>query len=127
MVSFVYASIVIWWIRYRQQGNSSLTQSFMDVLQLLFQLPLSKIWHFNMGTHQVVSFIVLFVFGFMLTNLYTAQLSSYLTTGLFKSQINTFDDLFREKRTLLVESFDAEVLHNMTKEKIIQKNLRVLY
>lgn len=121
MVSFVYASIVIWWIRYRQQGNSSLTQSFMDVLQLLFQLPLSKIWHFNMGTHQVVSFIVLFVFGFMLTNLYTAQLSSYLTTGLFKSQINTFDDLFREKRTLLVESFDAEVLHNMTKEKIIQK------
>ncbi|EDW40980.1 GM19390 [Drosophila sechellia] len=75
IVSFVYASIVIWWIRFRQQGNSSLSQSFMDVLQLLFLLPVSKIWHFNMGTHQVVSFIVLFVVGFMLTNLYTAQLS----------------------------------------------------
>ncbi|EDV51302.1 uncharacterized protein LOC6546183 [Drosophila erecta] len=121
MVSFVYASIVIWWIRYRLLGNSSLSRSFMDVLQLLFQLPGSSIWHFNMGTHQVLSFMILFIVGFMLTNLYTAQLSSYLTTGLFKSQINTFDDLFREKRTLLVESFDAEVLHNMTTSKIIQK------
>ncbi|EDW94010.1 uncharacterized protein LOC6533590 [Drosophila yakuba] len=124
MVSFVYASIVIWWIRYRQLGNSSLSRSFMDVLELFFQLPVNKIWHFTMGTQQVISFIVLFIVGFMLTNLYTAQLSSYLTTGLFKSQINTFDDLFREKRRLLVESFDAEVLRNMTKSKIIQKEFQ---
>ncbi|XP_017004300.2 uncharacterized protein Ir67c [Drosophila takahashii] len=121
LVSFIYASIVIWWIRYRQRENSSLSRSFLDVLQLLFQLPFSKKWHFNLGLHQVLTFIVLFTVGFILTNLYTAQLSSFLTTGLFKRHINTFEDLFREKRTFLVESFDAEVLHNMTKANIIQR------
>ncbi|XP_017080235.1 uncharacterized protein LOC108114000 [Drosophila eugracilis] len=121
IVSFIYASILIWWITHRQEENSTLSKTFLDVLQLLFQLPVTKIWHFNMGMHQVVSFIVLFTVGFILTNLYTAQLSSYLTTGLFKRQLNTFEDLFREKQMLMVESFDADVLRKMIKAKIIQK------
>ncbi|XP_052845893.1 uncharacterized protein LOC128258348 [Drosophila gunungcola] len=126
MVSFIYASIAIWWIRYRQHEGSSLSRTFLDVLQLLFQLPVSKIWHFSLGMHQVLSFIVLFTVGFILTNLYTAQLSSSLTTGLFKRQLNSFDDLFREKRIFLVESFDAEVLRNMIKENIIQQEFQTI-
>ncbi|XP_016964830.1 uncharacterized protein LOC108034456 [Drosophila biarmipes] len=121
IVSFIYASFVTWWMRHRERENSSISRTFMDVLQLLFQLPLTKTWHFNLGLNQVLIFIVLFIVGFILTNLYTAQLSSFLTTGLFKRQLNSFDDLFREKRTLLMESFDAEVLYNMTKAQIIQK------
>ncbi|XP_016933049.3 uncharacterized protein Ir67c [Drosophila suzukii] len=121
IVSFIYASLVTWWIRHRDRENSSLSRNFLDVLQLLFQLPLTKKWHFNLGLNQVLTFIVLFVVGFIVINLYTAQLSSFLTTGLFKRQLNSFDDLFREKRTLLVESFDGGVLHNMIKAHIIQK------
>ncbi|XP_016988946.1 glutamate receptor 2.5 [Drosophila rhopaloa] len=124
IAGFIYASVLIWWIRFRQDEGSSLSSTFLDVLQLLFLLPVSKIWHFRLGIPSALSFIVLFTVGFILTNLYTAQLSSSLTTGLFKRQLNTFDDLFREKRIFLVESFDANVLHNMIKEKIIQKEFQ---
>ncbi|XP_017043521.1 uncharacterized protein LOC108089686 [Drosophila ficusphila] len=120
-ISIAYSSIMIWWMGYRQKGKSSLSLTFMDVLQMMFQLPFTKIWHFKMGTRQVFNFFVLFASGFVLTNLYTAQLSCYLTTGLFKHQLNSFEDLFREKQLLMVDQFDADVLRNMTKSKIIQQ------
>ncbi|KAH8266064.1 hypothetical protein KR038_001857 [Drosophila bunnanda] len=120
MGSLIYSSIMIWRLKHRQKDASTLSSNFLDVLQWLFQLPVSHNWHYKLGLHRVIAFLVLFTVGFILTNLYLAQLSSFLTTGLFKKQLNTFQDLFRENRTLILESFDIEVLHNMTRDKLIQ-------
>lgn len=120
MASLTYASIMIWRLKYRQKDSSNLSSTFLDILQWFFSLPISHIWHYKLGLHRVLAFLVLFTVGFILTNLYLAQLSSFLTTGLFKRQLNTFEDLFRENRTLILESWDFAVLHNMIREKLIQ-------
>ncbi|KAH8297647.1 hypothetical protein KR054_004766, partial [Drosophila jambulina] len=120
MASLIYSSVMIWRLKYRQQDASNISSNFLDVLQWFFLLPVSHHWHYKLGLHRVIAFLVLFTVGFILTNLYLAQLSSFLTTGLFKKQLNSFQDLFRENRTLILESFDTEVLHNMTRDKLIQ-------
>ncbi|KAH8234805.1 hypothetical protein KR032_003352, partial [Drosophila birchii] len=120
IASLIYSSIMLWRLKYRQQDASTISSSFLDVLQWFFLLPVSHNWHYKLGLHRVIAFLVLFTVGFILTNLYLAQLSSFLTTGLFKKQLNSFQDVFRENRTLLLESFDTEVLRNMTRDKLIQ-------
>ncbi|KAH8342325.1 hypothetical protein KR059_001657, partial [Drosophila kikkawai] len=120
MASLIYAAIMIWRLKHRQKDASTLSACVLDVLQWFFSLPVSHNWHYKLGLHRVLAFLVLFTVGFILTNLYLAQLSSFLTTGLFKKQLNSFQDLFRENRTLILESFDREVLHNLTRDGLIQ-------
>ncbi|KAH8305257.1 hypothetical protein KR018_006930, partial [Drosophila ironensis] len=126
LVTFVYASIAIWWIKFHQQdaASASLASTFMNVLQLMVLLPISNQWHFSFGLRQVLAFMVLFLFGFILTNLYTAQMSSSLTTGLYKQQINSFDDIVHEKYPLLLESMDTESVMTMSRQKLIPMGLR---
>lgn len=126
ILSFIYASIAIWWIKLRNQNaaSTSLVSSFMDVLQLMVQLPNHNQWHFSLGFRHVLPFLVLFPVGFVLTNLYTAQLSSSLTTGLYKQQIDTFDDMVNGKFKLLLESLDTEFLLNLSKRNYIQPGLQ---
>ncbi|KAH8262458.1 hypothetical protein KR026_007114, partial [Drosophila bipectinata] len=126
ILSIIYASIAIWWIKFRKQNaeSNSLASTFLDVLQLMVQLPNPIQWHFNLGFHHLVSLLVLLPVGFVLTNLYTAQLSSSLTTGLYKQQIDSFDDMVDGKFKLLLESLDKEVLQNMSKRNYIQPGLQ---
>ncbi|EDV40616.1 uncharacterized protein Dana_GF20056 [Drosophila ananassae] len=126
ILSFIYASIGIWWIKFRKQNaaSTSLASTFMDVLQLMVQLPNHNRWHFSLGLRHVLPFLVLFPVGFVLTNMYTAQLSSSLTTGLYKQQIDSFDDMVNGKFNLLLESLDTEVLLSMSKRNYIQPGLQ---
>ncbi|EDW33489.1 GL15599 [Drosophila persimilis] len=116
----VLATVVIRWMR---DETSSLSATFLQVMQLMLQQSMSSMRHFTQGLRHVLVFLALFTVGFILNTLYQAQLSSSLTTGLYMRQINSFDDLAAADRKMLMDEFDIEFLTNLTRSKVIQPAL----
>ncbi|XP_022218582.2 uncharacterized protein LOC111071503 [Drosophila obscura] len=114
------ATLIIRWMR---DETSSLAATFLQVLQMMLQQSMNSMRHFTQGLRHVLVFLALFTVGFILSTLYTAQLSSSLTTGLYKRQINSFDDLAHTDRKIMMEKFDIEFLLNHTRSGVIQPGL----
>ncbi|XP_034655832.1 uncharacterized protein LOC117893351 [Drosophila subobscura] len=121
LIGYLLLATII--IRCMRDRTSSLAAIFLQVLQMLLQQSLSTMWHYTQGLRHVLVFLALFTVGFILSTMYQAQLSSSVTTGLYKRQINSFDDLAHTDLKMMMENFDIEFLMNHTKSGVIQPEL----
>ncbi|KAH8342326.1 hypothetical protein KR059_001658 [Drosophila kikkawai] len=90
LIMIVYCSLAL---RILTGRKLSLSGAFLHILRLVLYLSGGK----DIGTisshHRFLLFIILTTSGFIFTNLYLAQLSSNLATGLYEKQINSWQDL----------------------------------
>ncbi|EDV51301.1 uncharacterized protein LOC6546182 [Drosophila erecta] len=90
LIMLVYCSLAL---RIFSRGQISLSDAFLKVLRLVMFLSGSRDMGTRPTTRRLLLFLILTTTGFILTNLYLAQLSSNLAAGLHEKQINTWEDL----------------------------------
>ncbi|KAH8234798.1 hypothetical protein KR032_003353 [Drosophila birchii] len=90
LIMIVYCSLAL---RILTRGEASLSVSFLHILRLVLYLSGGKDMGARPSHHRFQLFIILTASGFIFTNLYLAQLSSNLATGLYENQINSWQDL----------------------------------
>ncbi|KAH8266065.1 hypothetical protein KR038_001859 [Drosophila bunnanda] len=90
LTMIVYCSLAI---RILTEGKLNLSGGFLHILRLVLYLSGGKDVGARPSHHRFLLFIILTTSGFILTNLYLAQLSSNLATGLYEKQINSWEDL----------------------------------
>ncbi|XP_030372191.1 uncharacterized protein LOC115622401 [Scaptodrosophila lebanonensis] len=110
--SMIYNTILINWIYRHRQPGYSIAATFLEVLQFLCFLSNSHTYHYSKGWRQVLIFLTMTLFGFMLTNLYLALLLSMLTSGLYERQMNSLDDLSFTQLPLILDYLDIEIMKN---------------
>ncbi|KAH8369894.1 hypothetical protein KR093_001391 [Drosophila rubida] len=69
---------------------------------------------------QYVSYFILFLSGFVLTNMYTSVLKSMLTSGLFEPQFSSLEDLQHAPFRLMITQYYADYFRE---EKLIPDSL----
>ncbi|XP_037719998.1 uncharacterized protein LOC119553612 [Drosophila subpulchrella] len=115
---FIYCSLAL---RILTRGQISLSTAFLIIFRLVLYLSCGS----DMGTrpshHRFLLFIILTTSGFILTNLYLAQLSTNLAAGLYEKQINTWEDL--DETDEIWPLIDVDVT---TMEKLIPDRKRLL-
>ncbi|KAH8380876.1 hypothetical protein KR200_007570 [Drosophila serrata] len=80
-------------LRILTKGKLNLSGAFLNILRLVLYLSGGKDMGARPSHHRCLLFIILTTSGFILTNLYLAQLSSNLATGLYEKQVNSWQDL----------------------------------
>ncbi|KAH8297509.1 hypothetical protein KR054_000814 [Drosophila jambulina] len=90
LIMIVYCSLAL---KILTKGKLSLSGAFLHILRLVLYLPSGKDMGARPSHHRFLLFLILTTSGFILTNLYLAQLSSNLATGLYEKQINSWQDL----------------------------------
>ncbi|XP_043647970.1 uncharacterized protein LOC122616546 [Drosophila teissieri] len=89
LIMLVYCSFAL---RIFSRGQISLSDAFLKVLRLVMFLSGSRDMGTRPTTRRLFFFLILTTSGFILTNLYLAQLSSNKAAGLHEKQINSWDD-----------------------------------
>ncbi|KAH8379614.1 hypothetical protein KR009_006037 [Drosophila setifemur] len=90
MIMLAYCSLAL---RILNGKKINLSGAFLEVLRLVLFVSGSTFMGARPSYHRFALFSILTTAGFILTNLYLAQLSSNLATGLYEKQINTWEDL----------------------------------
>nr|XP_016933048.1 uncharacterized protein LOC108012259 [Drosophila suzukii] len=90
LLTLIYCSLAL---RILTRGQISLSSAFMIIFRLVLYLSCGSELGTRPSHHRFLLFIILTTSGFILTNLYLAQLSSNLAAGLYEKQINTWEDL----------------------------------
>lgn len=90
LIMIVYSSLSL---RILTRGEVSISGAFLHILRLVLYLSGGKYMGARPTHLRFLLFIILTTSGFILTNLYLAQLSSNLATGLYEKQINSWEDL----------------------------------
>lgn len=85
-------------------------KAVLNAIALIAHIPTTFKMDSAHWKHITGVYMFLFVFGFILTNYYTSLLSSFMTTTVFKSSLNTVDDLIEEGIPILAQDFDARIL-----------------
>lgn len=125
LISVFYISLVLnifdWIIedkgvwRYGRLGEGVLNAiAFIINIPPTFRLD-SAHWKHITGVY-----IFLLVLGFIVTSYYTTLLASFMTTTVFRDNLNTIDDLIDAGIPIMTQNFDAERLlpRNTSSEKI---------
>ncbi|XP_017080234.1 uncharacterized protein LOC108113999 [Drosophila eugracilis] len=117
VIMLIYCSMALRILSRGQMGSSA---AFLQILRLVLYLSGGRDMGARPSRHRFILFIILTTAGFILTNLYLAQLSSILAAGLYEKQINTWEDL--DKTDSVWPLIDVDL---RTMEKLIpdRKNL----
>ncbi|EDW94009.1 uncharacterized protein LOC6533589 [Drosophila yakuba] len=90
LIMLVYCSVAL---RIFSRGQISLSDAFLKVLRLVMFLSGSRDMGTRPTTRRLFFFLILTASGFILNNLYLAQLSGNSAAGLHEKQINSWKDL----------------------------------
>ncbi|KAH8415633.1 hypothetical protein KR222_006951, partial [Zaprionus bogoriensis] len=101
-----YLTLVLY-IVYIRNGTEMSIQLLRSCCYTLF---LSQPLFCISSWQQFVVHWLLFLYGFVLTNIYLAMLSSMLTSGLFEPQLNTLEDLAHSPYDLMVDAYFAAAM-----------------
>ncbi|EDW80063.2 uncharacterized protein Dwil_GK24063 [Drosophila willistoni] len=108
LTMIIYCSGALYVTASCQEHNLNFSLAFLQILCLSLFLPAGAT-----ASRHLVIFVLLTVAGFMLTNLYLAQLSTSLAAGLYEKQVNTFDDLPGTDLTLPVIETEIKHFHQL--------------
>ncbi|CAD7080660.1 unnamed protein product [Hermetia illucens] len=64
----------------------------------------------NLNRRLFVIYVLLFLLGFMLSNMYCAFLTTFLTTPSYESELRTLDDIAAADESILIENFNSHAL-----------------
>lgn len=73
-----------------------------NALEFVTMAPFSKEYSYKANSFgkailQIIVFVMLISYGFIISNIYLARMSTYLTTYVYSKQIKTIDDLLESK------------------------------
>nr|NP_648393.1 ionotropic receptor 67b [Drosophila melanogaster]AAF50158.1 ionotropic receptor 67b [Drosophila melanogaster] len=118
LIMLIYCSLAL---RILSKGQISISAAFLKVLRLVMYLSGSRDMGTRPTTRRLFLFVILTTSGFILTNLYVAQLSSNSAAGLYEKQINTWEDL--DKSDSIWPLIDVDI---KTMEKLIPDRTKLL-
>ncbi|XP_017043522.1 uncharacterized protein LOC108089687 [Drosophila ficusphila] len=117
----IYCSFAL---RILSKRKISLSAAFLETLRLLLFLPGGRDMGLRPTYHRFLLVMILTISGFILTNLYLAQLSSNLTAGLYEKQINTWEDLDEVNAIWPLIDVDINTMHKLIPDrKILLKRI----
>ncbi|XP_065367234.1 uncharacterized protein LOC135959992 [Calliphora vicina] len=106
----VYIMLGIWLCCPKQ--NRDLSLAFLQSICCLMQLPPLKLMTLPLKRLKYL-FIVLFVVGFCLTNMYLSKMASYLTANRPQQQINTLQDIISANLSIMMLDFEYQLIMRM--------------
>ncbi|XP_075167546.1 uncharacterized protein LOC142239639 [Haematobia irritans] len=114
-MAIIYVTLGIWLCcpPHERDVSLCLLQAISSMLNIL---PLRM---FTLPNHRLrFLYLLLFIWGFFITNLYVSKMASYLTASPTKSQIDTVEDVIQAKLPIMIMSYEYEVLkaYNFSKE-----------
>lgn len=95
---------------YLLYGKKDLSLAFMDSFCNSLYLDYSGFLLHNDNLTKVSIYILLRIVGFIISNYYNALMSSFLATTIFGDQLNTFQDLQKNKLNIMVRESEFEQL-----------------
>ncbi|XP_059225727.1 uncharacterized protein LOC131997884 [Stomoxys calcitrans] len=113
--SVVYIAMGIWICSPEQKRDMGVC--FLQALSsTLLIMPLKILQTATMRMRCL--YVLLFISGFLVTNLYSSKMSSFLTAAPEVTQIDTVQDVINEKLPIMVETYEYNVLllNNYPKE-----------
>ncbi|XP_073845227.1 uncharacterized protein [Musca autumnalis] len=121
--STLYITIGIWLCS--PSNSRDLSLSFLQAIcSMLLIVPLRVLVIPSGRMHFI--FILLFLMGFFITNLYVAKMSSFLTTTTEQPQINTVQDVIDAGLKIMVMDYEYEiVLSNNYPQRFMDLMVRV--
>lgn len=116
LFSVVYIGLVLNvfdWIlhdqrRWRRGGRFG--EGVLNAVAFMVNIPATYRLDSAHWKHITGVYIFLMIFGFVLSNYYTTLLASFLTTTVFKDNLNTIDHLVASGINIMAQDFDAEKL-----------------
>lgn len=76
---------------------------------------------------QLIVFVLLTLYGFWLTNVYLAHLSTYLTSDVYGKQIETVEDILRTNLKIMIKNDARNIaIKNGLKSAIVEKDVATL-
>ncbi|XP_073811929.1 uncharacterized protein [Musca autumnalis] len=106
-ITFFYISLGIWLCS--PYGKRDLSLSFLQAIGSLMLTTPMKILQLPRWRMRLI-FIVLFVFGFHLTNLYLSTMASLLTASSEPPQIDTIEDVIAARLPIMITDYEYEAL-----------------
>lgn len=100
--SVLYVSVIFKTLGYFKPSRSNIDNFIIltTAIAFVFNMNGFKKAPHNPSMMMFAIFGMLFAFGFVITNMYLASLSSFLTVTVFGKQINSLEDIARENLTI---------------------------
>ncbi|KAH8275619.1 hypothetical protein KR026_011755 [Drosophila bipectinata] len=118
----IYISGIIYWI---QPGQEHRTFNPLDgISRVLFISSPSRIYRPSLR-YFVVSF-QLTILGFIVTNMYSIQLSSFFTTLVVGEQVDSMEQLVEQKQKVLVKHYEISTFLRHVEPRLVDKVSRLL-
>lgn len=111
--SVVYIGLVLNifdWILHRQRRWRRGGECVLNAIAFMVNIPATYRLDSAHWKHITGVYIFLMIFGFVLSNYYTTLLASFMTTTVFKDNLNTIDDFIASGIGIMAQDFDAENL-----------------
>lgn len=105
--SVIYITVGIWMCspaRHREIGLSFI----QAICSILFIVPLRVLMIPNWRTRFI--FVLLYIMGFLITNLYISKMASFLTAAPEQPQINTVQDVIKANLHIMVMPYEYAIL-----------------
>ncbi|KAH8320929.1 hypothetical protein KR067_012372 [Drosophila pandora] len=118
----IYISLIIYWM---QPGPGHRSLNILDGISrvLFISLP-SRIYRPSLR-YFAVSFQVT-ILGFIVTNMYSIQLSSFFTTLVMGEQVDTMEQLVEQKQRVLVKHYEISTFLRHVEPRLVEKVSRLL-
>ncbi|KAH8305228.1 hypothetical protein KR018_005280 [Drosophila ironensis] len=114
LTMLMYCSLAL---RILSRGKINLSEAFLQIIRLSLFLGGSREMGARPTHHRLMLFLILTISGFILTNLYLAQLSSNLAAGLYEKQINTWEDLDESNSMWPLIDVDVETMQKLIPDR----------
>uniref|UniRef100_A0A1I8N6Z1 Ionotropic glutamate receptor C-terminal domain-containing protein n=1 Tax=Musca domestica TaxID=7370 RepID=A0A1I8N6Z1_MUSDO len=105
--SCLYISLGIWLCSPPRQKD--LSKSFLQAICSLMLIAPLKVLQLRLWRMRLL-FVLLFVFGFLLTNIYLSKMASLLTAYSEPQQINSIEDIIGAQLPIMMMDYEYEVL-----------------
>ncbi|XP_017864735.1 PREDICTED: uncharacterized protein LOC108615016 [Drosophila arizonae] len=127
LAAVLYVSLVLYFLSPGPNENRGLRAMqclFAGLAQLLFLSSPTRIYGPSIRYFLVA--LQLSVLGFVVTNWYSNQLSSFLTTTLVGEQVDTFEQLIAQQQKILVKHHEVEMVLQQVPPHLLQQVTRLV-